>query len=574
MPGRVRSSARLLCLFLALLMCSGVVAARLFTLQILGSSRMTALAAEQRLRTIPLPAQRGSILAADGTELAISMEMTSIFASPRFVSNPRFAATALAPILGLEPERLQAKLSSDSGFVYLARRVAPEVAGKVRELKIPGIDFMSESKRFYPSGPLASQVLGFVGDENKGLAGLELRYNDLLQGDPGKQVMERDPAGRPIPSGKSSLKEAVEGRDLVLTIDRQIQFEAEAALKRAMSTWSAAGGTVLVINPRNGNVLAMANAPEFDPNRLNAGDGKFRKNRAVTDIYEPGSVSKLVTAAAALETGVTNPNESMQVADRLQIGAKTFKDSDPHPVLNLTFAEVIQRSSNVGTITVGQRVGKARLHDYLVKFGYGRLTGLSFPGESAGILPKPEKWWATSLGTISIGQGVAVTPLQMAQAYATVANGGVEVRPRLIQATVDSAGKRHPVAPAAPRRVIKEQTAAQLNEILVGVTQKGTGKAAAIPGYLVAGKTGTAQKPRSGSAGYAGYMSSFIGYAPADDPSLVVAVVLDNPTPFFAGATAAVTFKEVMQFSLRRLGSAPTAGTLVNGAPLGAPSGN
>lgn len=566
---------RLLCLFLALLLCSGVVAVRLFTLQILGANRMTALAAEQRLRTVALPAQRGSILAADGTELAISMEMKSVFASPRFIPNPRFAATALAPILGLDADRLQTKLESDSGFLYLARRVDPAVAERIRELQIPGINFMSESKRFYPSGPLASQVLGFVGDEHKGLAGLELRYDEVLQGDAGKQVLERDPAGRPIPSGESSLQEAVEGRDLVLTIDRQIQFEAESALQRAMSAWSAVGGTVVVMNPRNGNVLAMANAPGFDPNNMRAGDAKFRKNRAVTDIYEPGSVSKLITAAAALETGVTNPNEPMRVADRLKIGAKTFKDSYAHPVKDLTFAEVIQYSSNVGTIKVAERLGKARLHDYLVKFGFGKTTGLGFPGESAGILPKPDKWWATSLGTIAIGQGVAVTPLQMTQAYATVANGGVEVKPRLVQATVDAAGKPYPVPLSAPRRVIEKDTAAQLNEILVGVTQgsKGTGKAAAIPGYRVAGKTGTAQKPKSGAPGYSGYVASFIGYAPADDPTLVVAVVLDDPTPFLAGMTAAVTFKEVMQFSLRRLGAAPVLGRS-EGAPLAAPATN
>lgn len=573
---RVRSSIRLLCLFALLLFGSGIVAARLFTLQVLDSNRMIAMAADQRLRSIALPAGRGSILAADGTELAISVEMDTIFASPRFITDPRAAAAALAPILGMDAGRLEDKLAGDSGFVYLARKVDPVVAEKVKELKIPGIDRMAEAKRFYPSGALAGQVVGFVGDEHTGLAGLELQFDDLLQGSPGEAVMERDPTGRAIPSGESSLKEPEEGHDLVLTIDKQIQFEAEAALKRAMSTWKSPGGTVIVMDPHNGNLLAMANAPGFDPNNITPADSSYRKNKAVTDVYEPGSVSKLVTAAAALETGVTSPDERMRVADQLKIGAKTFKDSHPHPVENRSFSEVIQISSNVGTIKVAERLGRLRLHDYLVKFGYGRATGLGFPGESAGILAQPEDWWATSLGTISIGQGVAVTPLQMAQAYASVANGGMEASPRLAQATIDASGKRIPIAPAAPRRVIEKHTANQLNEILVGVTQGvvGTGKAAAIPGYRVAGKTGTAQKPRPGGGGYAGYVSSFIGYAPAEDPKVLVAVILDDPQPFFAGTTAAVTFKEVMQFSLRRVGAAPEFQKRIEGAALGAPSNN
>ncbi|MEX2553270.1 MAG: penicillin-binding protein 2 [Actinomycetota bacterium] len=576
MAARVRSSVRLLCLLGALLACSCVVAGKLFLLQIRDSHRMSALAAEQRLRTVALPAHRGSILASDSSELAISLDMQTIFASPRFIADPGAAAAAIAPILKMNPERLAAKLSGDSGFVYVARKVEPAVAEKVRALDITGIEFMAEQKRFYPSGVLAGQVLGFVGDDNRGLAGLEMKYDHLLQGNPGKVVMERDPGGRPIPSGRSSVRDAVGGQDLVLTIDKQIQFEAQAALDRAIQAWGARGGTIVVMDPRNGDILAMANAPSFDPNDLKTSTARDRKNRAVTDVYEPGSVSKLITAAAALESGVTNPSEVLRVADHLKIGAKTFKDSHHHPVENLSFAQVIQLSSNVGTIKVAERLGKTRLHDYLVRFGYGRVTGLGFPGESAGILARPEKWWATSLGTISIGQGVAVTPLQMVQAYATVANDGVEAKPRLVQAVVGPEGDRQAAGLAAPRRVIQKETARQLTEILVGVTEgdDGTGKAAAIPGYRVAGKTGTAQKPLQGAAGYAGYVASFVGFAPADDPRLVVGVILDDPTPFLAGSTAAVTFKEVMGFSLRRVGAQVEVGRLVEGAPLGAAARN
>ena len=552
---------------------SGVVAGRLFWLQVMDSSRMSAMAAEQRLRTLTLPAHRGSILAADGTELAISMDTQTVYASPREIKDPMAAAQALAPILAIDTGKLQARLTGDSGFVYVARRQDPEIAEQVKELKIPGIGLIPEPKRFYPSGPLASQVLGFVGDENKGLAGLENSCDDVLTGRPGKAVTERDPAGRIIPVGESSVQEAVEGNDLVLTIDKQIQYEAEAALARAVKAYSANGGTVIVMSPETGDILAMANNPTFNPNDLKASTAATRKNGAVVDVMEPGSVSKMVTAAAALENGVTTPTEMMRVDDELRIGSKTFKDSHPHPVQNLTFSQVIQSSSNVGTIKVAERLGKQGLYDYLGRFGYGRKTGLGFPGESAGILPKPDKWWQTSLGTIAIGQGVAVTPLQMARAYATLANDGVEVQPNLILATVDAEGKKHYAKRSRGDRVIESETAKAITDMLVGVTagSAGTGSAAAIPGYRVAGKTGTAQKPRIGAAGYSGYMASFVGFAPAENPKLVVAVVLDDPQPILAGETAAYTFTEVMQFSLRRLGAEVAPGRWLNGPALAAP---
>lgn len=570
----MRYSLRLLALLCAMLTGAGVVAARLFWLQVLDSNRMSAMAAEQRIRTLTLPAQRGSILASDGTELAISLDTQTIYASPREVKDPKVAAMALAPVLSIDTSKLEEKLSRDSGFVYLARRQDAAVAEQVKQLEIPGVGLLHEPKRFYPAGSLAAQVLGFVGDENKGLAGLESAYDDLLSGRPGKAVTERDPAGRVIPVGESSVEEAVSGNDLVLTIDKQIQYEAEGALARAIKTWNAQGGTVIVMEPRTGNILAMANNPTFDPNDLERSNAVSRRNRAAVDVLEPGSVSKMVTAAAALETRVTTPTDVMQVDDQLRIGSKMFKDSHAHPVLTLSFAQVIQSSSNVGTIMVAERLGKQSLYEYLGRFGYGRKTGLGFPGESAGILPKPEKWWRTSLGTIAIGQGVAVTPLQLTRAYATLANGGVEVQPNLVKATIDAEGRRHPAKPPAGTRVIKPETAQELTEMLVGVTGSsiGTGKAAAIPGYRVAGKTGTAQKPRVGAPGYSGYMSSFVGFAPADDPQLVVSVVLDDPVPFLAGETAAITFREVMQFSLRRLGTQPAgSGRLLPGTSLGAP---
>lgn len=554
-----RSSARILCLLVAMLVGSAAVATRLFWLQIVASDRFDELAAEQRERTILLSPQRGSILARDGSELAISMDMKTVYASPRSIPDPKVAAAAIAPILKLDQARLETKLAGGSGFVYLARRVDPEVADRVKALGIPGVDLLSESKRFYPSGRLGAQVVGFVSADNRGLGGLEARHDQLLQGTPGKMLMERDPAGRQIPSGKSNLKRPVQGSDLVLTLEKDIQFEAEAALARAMKAWGAAGGSIIVMNPENGAILAMANAPSFDPNNIKASPAQSRKNRAAVDIFELGSVNKIITAAAAIESGVVAPTDVMSLPDHLRIGAKVFRDSHAHPVQALSFAEVIQRSSNIGTIKVGERLGKQRLYDYLVRFGYGRHTGLNFPGESSGIVPKPEKWWGTSLGAISIGQAISVTPLHLVKAYATVANDGVEVQPNLVAASIDPSGRRRSSKPPATRRVIESSTARELTQILLGVTEddKGTGRAAAIPGYRVAGKTGTAQRPRDNAPGYAGYTSSFVGFAPAEEPKLVVGVILDDPDPFLAGSTAAVTFREVMQFSLRRLGIGP-----------------
>ncbi len=570
MPTRFRSSARILWLLGALIAGSTTVAGRLFWLQIVASEHFDELAAEQRERTIVLAPQRGSIMAQDGTELAISMDMRTVYANPRSIPNPGEAAAALAPILKTDPAKLESKLSADSGFVYLARRIDPAIAQRVKELGIPGVELIAESKRFYPAGRLASQVIGFVGNDNRGLGGLEVRYDELLRGTPGKMLTERDPSGTRIPSGKSFLKRPVQGDDVVLTLDKQIQFEAEAALDRARKAWGAQGGTVIVMNPKTGAILAMANSPTFDPNNLKSSTASSRRNRSAVDVYEFGSVNKLITAAAALEVGVIASSDLMSLPDHMRIGSKVFRDSHPHPRQTLSFTQVMERSSNIGTIRVAERLGKQRLYEYLSRFGYGSRTGLDFPGQSIGILPKPEKWWATSLGTISIGQGVAVTPLHLMKAYATVANDGVEVQPNLILGTIDASGRRHRPEPPRTRRVISSSTAKELTDILLGVTESedGTGRAAAIPGYRVAGKTGTAQKPRQGVPGYAGYVSSFVGFAPAEDPQLVVGVVLDDPDPMYAGSTAAVTFREVMQFSLRRLGVSPGPVTDPHGISL------
>ncbi len=573
MPSASSAARRLVLILAALGVGLTIVAGRLVWVQGLASDRYVALAATQRERRATLPAQRGAIFDREGRTLAMSTLAQTIYANPRFVTDPATAAAQLAPVLGQPPGELAQKLGSKRGFVYLARKVDDQTASQVEDLGIPGIDAMSEPKRLYPAGQLAAHVLGFVGTDNAGLAGLETYYDRHLAGRPGEMLIERDPQGRSIPSGKSRLIPPSPGDDLVLTIDSDIQYAAEAALAKAVETFKAKGGSVLVMRPDTGEILALANLPTFDPSNFGAASSQDRRNRALIEIYEPGSANKVITAAAALESGVIGTSEVLSVPDSLRMASKTFHDSHPHPVLRLTFPEVIEQSSNIGTIKVAMRLGKERLHEYLQRFGYGAATGIAFPGESPGLLTTPDKWWSTQLGTAAIGQSVAVTPLQIMSVYATVANGGVWVQPSLASGMIGSGGKVHSAPAPSTRRVIQEETAKTVAGMLVRVVEgeHGTGDRAAIPGYQVAGKTGTAQKPILGGRGYSGYIGSFIGFAPAGDPKLVVGVILDEPRPIWGGVTAAPAFKEVMQFSLRHLGIGPGPVLSPGGAPLPAP---
>lgn len=560
---RARSAFRLISLLVAFLLSLGVMTGRLFWLQVMGKDRFTALAAVQRERRTVLEAQRGSIFDRNGADLGISIEMSTVYANPRFIADISAAAALVSPIIGVDQAAIEEKLRRDAGFVYLARKIEPALGAKVKALQISGIGVVAESKRVYPSGRLASHIVGFAGFENSGLAGMESRYDRVLAGQAGYSLSEIDTQGRPIPSGKSLVRLPVAGSDLHLTIDKQIQFVAETELAKGIKAWGAKGGTVIVANPETGEILAMANLPTFDPNDVKSSAEGDRRNRALLDIYEPGSANKVIMAAAALESGTVRPMDVLRVPDNLRVGTKVFNDAHSHAVWDISFAEVLQRSSNVGVIKVAQQVGKDRLYESLTKFGYGKPTGLGFPGEGAGIVPKPNTWSSSSLPTIAIGQGVAVTAMQIMQVYSTVANGGLAVSPRLV---LDES------APQS-RRVISPITARQLTEILIGVTEDkhGTGRAAAIDGYQVAGKTGTAQKPRTDAAGYSGYIGSFIGFAPAGDPKLVVGVILDEPLPIYGGVTAAPIFKEVMQFALRRLGIGPGSVLPREGTPLPTP---
>jgi cell division protein FtsI (penicillin-binding protein 3) len=534
------------------------MAARLFVLQIVEGPAYAKLAVAQRDRVIEFPARRGAILDREGRPLAISIDLHTVWTDPEHVEDPILQAAKLSLVLDLPRAELQEKLSCDCRFQYLARQVSPKVAQKVKKLDLPGIYLEAEPKRYYPGRRLASHLLGFVNIDGEGLEGIEAQYNDILSGTPGFISLEQDPEGNQLPQADHREKRSRPGRTLFLTLDKELQYFTQATLAHAAASYNAEAGTAIVMRPDTGEILALANVPDFDPNDPGAFSDLERRNRAVTDVYEPGSAYKIVTTAAALEEGVVSPRTTFVVPDSFAYSDRVFNDSHPHPTEKMTVTEIIEQSSNVGTIQIGLKLGGKKLDSYVRRFGFGSETGLDFPGETPGIVLDRKDWTGPTIATIPIGQGIAVTPLQMAAAYTTIANRGKWVEPKLLAGTMGNNGRVEPSPPAATRRVVSRATAKKMTKILSRVTEVGTGIEAQIPGYAVAGKTGTAQKPLP-TGGYGNsYVSSFAGFAPANRPAIVVIVVLDEPSPIWGGSTAAPTFKTITQFALRHLGVSPT----------------
>ena len=565
-PRRGDSGKRLL-FVLALTMAAFLaISSRLIVLQVLDAPSLDVAAARQRLRTIELPGERGRIFDRDGGDLALSVPARTVYAQPRLIGDPAGTARRLAPLLHQPARTILARLRSGAAWTYLARKIPASDGQAVAKLELPGIGVLSDTMRRYPSGQLASQVLGFVGTDGAGLAGVEQRYNGLLAGHSGQMLLEQDPSGRPIPQGQRSTEPARPGSDLVLTIDQNIQYIAERSLAAAVEQFQAQSGSVVVMAPRTGELLAVANVPTFDPNRFGTSSDEARKNRAVTNVYEPGSTNKVITAAAALDAGVVRPTTKVTVPPELPLcpGVHPFHDSHQHGTERLSFADVVAQSSNIGTIKVATRLGPERLATAELDFGYGQRTGVDLPGETPGIVRPRSDWTCPDLGTNAIGQGVAVSVLQMARVYASVANGGLLVQPTLLRGTVDERGDFHATERPTPRRVLSVRTTQTLTSILEGVVrQGGTGTKAALDDWTVAGKTGTAQVPDPKGGGYlpGAYVASFMGFAPAEDPRVVVAVVLDRPASgIYGGTVAAPVFREVAGYALRHLQVPPSLG--------------
>ena len=551
---------RVALLLAAFALWSGVIAARLWDLQVLRHDEFVRRAGRQQQRVIELDPPRGTIYDVRGRELAVSVEVESAFAVPRELEDVDAAAARLAALLRLDRERLRRQLGSDREFVWVARKLDPPQVAAVRALDLPGIYFLEESKRYYPLRATAAQVLGYVGTDNQGLAGLEAGYDRVVAGRPGRRTVLRD-ARRGMAMSPGLPSAAPEpGADLHLTLDAEIQSIAEAELDAAIDRLRARAGSVVVLDPQTGAVLALASWPGFDPNRFqDAGDEAWR-NRPIADAYEPGSTFKMVTAAAALDQGLIDPDERLDC----EMGGITLagvRIADHKPFGTLSFREVIAKSSNVGTIKTALRIANRDFYDVIRAFGFGRSTGIDLPGESPGLLMPVERWPALAKAYIAFGQGISVTPLQLTLAFAAVANGGRLLQPYVVREIGSGAEARllhtDPVVRGTP---VSARTIATLTELLAGVTVAGgTGRAAAVPGYPVAGKTGTAQKAEPGR-GYLPdqFVASFVGFAPVAHPAIAVAVVLDDPRgSYHGGEAAAPVFEEIARKTLLYLGVRP-----------------
>jgi cell division protein FtsI (penicillin-binding protein 3) len=532
---------------------------RLVSIQVVNAEEYRGLADRQVRRELTLAARRGKLYDRAGEPLAMSLGAATIYANPQEVLAsgvpPVAIARRLAPVLDRTEAELTEALTKDAGFVYLARQLPRQVADVVTGMKLPGVAVLEESRRVYPSEELAAQVVGFAGIDGEGLSGMELGLESILAGRAGTMSLETAPRGLEISTAPRTVSPSVPGDDVVLTIDREIQSVTERALRGAVNQFNAEAGSAVVLDVRTGQILAMASMPTFDPGQIATSDPESRKNRAVTDIYEPGSVNKVITASAALEEGLAHPDELFKVPAGYRIGPKVFHDSHAPEKGKLTFREIIEQSSNIGTIRIAERVGAKRLDQYLRKFGYGQVPGTGFPGESPGLMLPVDQWSMTSLPTIAIGQGVSASLLQVANVFETIARGGEWVQPSLVRGTVGEDGRLRSAPRPKTRRVVSEDTADKVAKMLRGVVEdeRGTCELCAVPGYQVGGKTGTAQKPSMTHRGYepGAYVGSFVGFAPVNDPAIVVGVMLDEPRPlYYGGLTAGPTFAKIMEFSL------------------------
>lgn len=539
-----------------------IITARLVHLQFSQHDALAERARLQQRNTIETTAQRGELLDRQGRQLARSVQTVSLFVDPTGLDNATLERTAseLSRALGLNHADLAKELREAQAkkleFVRIARRLDADRAAKIIELKLPGLHSELEPKRYYPNGPLAAHVLGYVGVDGEGLGGVEQFYNSKIAGEPGQLLVERDAKGKPYESYEIASKP---GQTVVLTIDQAIQYQAEQALAAAVQRSRAKSGTVIVLDPKSGEILALANAPSFDPNNVAATKAETRSNWALQNIYEPGSTFKVVAFSAALEKNLVKPDDRIDC----QMGAITVAGRVVHDHTafgTLTISEALEKSSNVAAIKLGLRVGDPMMYDYIRRFGFGSKTGIELPGETVGILRKVERWQKSSIGSIAIGQEVGVTPVQMVAAFGALANNGVRFAPHLIREVRNAEGAVVYRAQPEQRQVISAETATALRGMLEGVTLRGTAKQAQLDGYSAAGKTGTAQKIDRRTRAYSAtkHVASFVGFAPVSNPQVVIIVVIDEPAgAYHGGDVAAPVFREVAEQILPGLGVMP-----------------
>lgn len=552
---------RLVTVGILVAMVMSLFAGRLLQLQGVEAAAYAATAEQERLRTVTIPATRGSITDVDGVALATTVDAVDVTADQTQIADPLAVAAALAPVLKEPVGLLRDRLDGDEVFAYVERSVTPRTWDQVAALRLPGIYSQATAKRLYPQGRLAAPVLGFVGSEGHGLSGLEGSLDDELAGRDGQMSYEAGAGGRQIPSGETETDEPVPGVDVRLTINSDIQFIAERAIRAKVNQSGAESGTVVVMDPRTGEVRALATYPSFDPSDPTAAPEEDRGNRAVTEVYEPGSTSKVMTMAAALDAGAVKPTTPITVPPILYRGGDDFHDHTPHGTLHLTATGVLAQSSNIGTVLIAERLGSQALYTYLRRFGMGSTSGLDFPGESAGVLPNVKDWGPTNATTIAFGQGLSLNAVQATSVFATIANNGVRVEPTLVAGTTNADGDFTPSDPPERSRVVTAATAKTLREMMESVvSDQGTAPMAQIPGYRVAGKTGTAERVDDACGCYRGFTASFIGFAPADKPAVVVSVTLQDPVNgHYGGELGGPVFKRVTSFALQSEQIPPTS---------------
>ena len=544
-----------------------LVGARMFQLQVLQKEQLYKLASRQQHVLIPLVPKRGTIYDRQGNELAVSLEVDSVYADPRKIGDLGKTVSELSAILQMDREEVRRRLKSGSSFEWVQRKISPKESEQIKALRLPGIYLMKENKRFYPNAQLAANAVGFVGLDSRGLEGIEFQYDHLLNGKGRVWKVNRDALGREIAMGEVLPDREDRFQNVILTIDKQMQHVVETELGRAVQKWGAKGGMAIAMDPSTGKILAMATYPFFNPNQFLQYRSGVWRNRAISDAFEPGSLFKVFLAAAAIEDKMVSPSDAFYCEN----GSYTVYDRTVHDIHKhgwLTFRQIIKVSSNIGASKVGEKLGKDRLFRYITAFGFGEKTKITLPGESRGIVHHPRYWPPVAVDTISFGQGISVTGVQLVTALSAIANGGSLMKPLIVERVTDEKGETLQVFnPEVVRKVVSEGVARQVTALLKGTTEKGgTGEGAIPVGYEVAGKTGTAQKADGRLGGYAEdrYVSGFMGFGPVEDPRMVLLVVIDEPQgTTYGGVVAAPVFKAIMENVLPYLHAHPKGTVIV-----------
>ncbi len=537
-----------------------IILFHLFNIQVLNNRNYMKLADSQHQMTLKLDPQRGLIYDRNLKVLALSLKVPSVYAVSRVITNKQEAAGALSAVLGLDYQKILEKLNKDKSFVWIKRRVTESEAEKIQALKIFGIDITKENKRYYPNNGLAAHIIGFAGMDELGLEGLECKYNSYLKGEPGRRSLLRDAKQRMMPAFEYEYLPAVNGYNLVLTIDEVMQHIVEDVLDRNMKQNKAIAASIVVMNPQNGEIYALASRPSFNLNDFAKANPASRRNRAISDYFEPGSIFKVITASAALDKNIVKTDDVFFCENgAYRISRHTLHDHRPHG--DLTFVEIIEKSSNIGAVKIAQKMGEKVLNNYLKKFCFGEKTGIDLLGETPGFIRPIEQWSKLSISAIPMGHEIGVSTIQMARALSAVVNGGYMVKPHIVKEIIDNSNEIiESFQTNSHSRAISEKTSNTMREILRGVVEKGTGRKAQIKGYSVGGKTGTAQKiDASGHYSHDKYVASFIGFTPVEDPKLVIVVVFDEPRPlYYGGLISAPVFKEIAEKILKYMNIAKT----------------